>query len=149
MDKKEYAECFKDPRWQKLRLKILERDAFTCQRCGSSQDTLNVHHRYYEWDKKPWDYPMSALITLCEECHKEEKEYLKESCDELIKAMKEKFFASEIQEFACEIYHMSLPHVPDVYMSALCWFLKNKKNQKKMIEAYFKSLARKNKVKNG
>lgn len=30
---------------------------------------LNVHHKYYIQDRKPWEYPDEALITLCESCH--------------------------------------------------------------------------------
>ncbi len=35
---------------------------------------LNVHHNYYIQGKKPWDYPNSALVTLCEDCHKKRHE---------------------------------------------------------------------------
>jgi hypothetical protein len=66
-----YSEKFKDPRWQKKRLEILERDEFTCQLCGDKESTLHVHHWYYEKGKDPWEYPDMALITLCEDCHKE------------------------------------------------------------------------------
>jgi len=30
---------------------------------------LNVHHEYYQDDTLPWDYPDSALTTLCLFCH--------------------------------------------------------------------------------
>jgi len=30
---------------------------------------LNIHHKYYIKGKKPWDYPNTALITLCQDCH--------------------------------------------------------------------------------
>ena len=66
-----YVEKFKDPRWQKKRLEIMERDDFTCTICGNSEKTLNVHHGYYERGKQPWDYPDIALKTLCEDCHEE------------------------------------------------------------------------------
>lgn len=32
---------------------------------------LEVHHTYYIDEKLPWEYPDSALITLCSSCHKE------------------------------------------------------------------------------
>ncbi len=31
--------------------------------------SLNVHHKYYLYSSKAWEYPDSALITLCEHCH--------------------------------------------------------------------------------
>ena len=67
--KKTYAEKLRDPRWQKKRLEIMERDSFLCRVCFDKDKTLNVHHRYYEKNKAPWDYENEALITLCEECH--------------------------------------------------------------------------------
>lgn len=31
---------------------------------------LHVHHKYYQKNKLPWDYPDNALVTLCWLCHK-------------------------------------------------------------------------------
>lgn len=74
MDKKDaYNELLKDPRWQKRRLEIFERDNWTCQICGTKDKMLHVHHIAYIKNRKPWDYPDNLLITLCEECHKEDK----------------------------------------------------------------------------
>src|SRR5262245_55772347 len=67
-----YQKKLLDPRWQKMRLQVFERDEWCCQRCFSSEETLHVHHRYYTRDTDPWDYPMEALVTLCETCHEEE-----------------------------------------------------------------------------
>jgi Zn finger protein HypA/HybF involved in hydrogenase expression len=65
-----FTDQYKDSRWQKKRLEIMERDKFTCQSCGKSEDvTLNVHHAYYEKDRKVWEYPNHTLITWCEQCH--------------------------------------------------------------------------------
>ena len=71
--KKSYYELLKHPKWQEKRLKIMEEAGFECQNCGSKDDTLHVHHLYYEKDKAPWDYPEEALQCLCENCHKEAK----------------------------------------------------------------------------
>ena len=69
--KKTYAEKLKDPRWQKKRLAIFERDNWTCQGCGATDKTLHVHHIFYEDDTEPWDSDDNSLITLCEDCHEE------------------------------------------------------------------------------
>lgn len=69
-----YAEKLKHPMWQKKRLEILSRDEFTCQRCGSKDKMLHVHHRYYLKVEFPWEYPDKALVTLCFECHEEEEQ---------------------------------------------------------------------------
>lgn len=65
-----YFELLKDPRWQRKRLEIMERDNFTCQECEDTEATLNVHHKAYAFKKMaPWEYPDDWLITLCEGCH--------------------------------------------------------------------------------
>ena len=68
--KEEYGESLKDPRWQKKRFDILNRDNWTCQICGSKEKTLHVHHLCYDKNKNPWEYDEMSLITLCEGCHK-------------------------------------------------------------------------------
>ncbi len=67
-----YAEKLKDPRWQKKRLEILERDKWTCFCCGRKTETLHVHHLLYITGKDPWDYESNFLITYCEICHETE-----------------------------------------------------------------------------
>lgn len=68
-EKLTYAEMLKDPRWQKRKTEILNRDKFTCQLCGDTTNTLHVHHLKYLKGHKPWEYNGEDLITLCEECH--------------------------------------------------------------------------------
>lgn len=68
----EYWELLRDPRWQEKRLRIMERAGFKCERCGSSNRTLNVHHSYYMKGAAPWEYPDLSLHCLCEaKCHPE------------------------------------------------------------------------------
>lgn len=67
-----YSEKLRDPRWQRRRLEILNRDDFTCQNCSDKTSTLHVHHCFYRSELEPWDYPLSSLVTLCECCHEEE-----------------------------------------------------------------------------
>ena len=64
-----YSEKLRDPRWQKKRLEIMNRDAFQCCDCRSKTETLNVHHAFYRKGADPWDYDNEWLITLCEPCH--------------------------------------------------------------------------------
>jgi hypothetical protein len=67
-----YRELLKDPRWQKKRLFILERDGWQCQFCPDKESTLHVHHtKYFPGD--PWDTPDGYLVTLCESCHESEE----------------------------------------------------------------------------
>jgi hypothetical protein len=68
-----YLEKLKDPRWQKKRLEILQRDNWTCQCCGDTENTLHVHHWFYKKGKDPWEYDAEDLSTLCEDCHEAER----------------------------------------------------------------------------
>lgn len=63
-----YAEKLTDPRWQKKRLLVMERDEWECQDCGATDTTLHVHHCYYERGG-PWETDERALLTLCASCH--------------------------------------------------------------------------------
>lgn len=70
-----YWQLLQHPEWQKKRLEIFQRDEFKCQHCGEKEKPLHVHHWYYlsfGADRKPWEYPNIALITLCVDCHKAE-----------------------------------------------------------------------------
>lgn len=62
-----YAQKLKDPRWQKKRLEIFQRDDWKCKACGDTSQMLCVHHERYVGD--PWNCPPEYLVTLCETCH--------------------------------------------------------------------------------
>ena len=95
MVKSNYATKLKDPRWQKKRLEILERDKWTCQLCGDTESTLMIHHLRYLKENEPWEYNENLLITLCEECHQSETEdrYNADKC--LIALLKETGFLTD------------------------------------------------------
>jgi hypothetical protein len=58
---------YQDPRWQRLRLEIMQRDGFACVACGDATSTLHVHHIEYQGEL--WATPPDRLQTLCESCH--------------------------------------------------------------------------------
>ncbi len=66
--------------WLQIRKKVFNRDNFTCQRCGITQEEygkreLDVHH------KKPFDIfkdnSLANLKTLCRPCHVKEEAMIK------------------------------------------------------------------------
>jgi|SRR5579864_9673791 len=63
-----YADLLRSPHWQRKRLKICERDNWTCLRCLDTERELQVHHTFYD-GRKPWDYPDESMKTLCVDCH--------------------------------------------------------------------------------
>ncbi len=67
---KSYAEKLLDPRWQRKRLEVLQRDGFVCQNCSSRDKTLHVHHKCYLKGVEIWDYQDQYYQTLCVDCHK-------------------------------------------------------------------------------
>lgn len=86
-----YSEKLKDPRWQRKRLQILERDNFTCSQCGDTEDTLHVHHICYPKSRNPWDSDNDTLVTYCAPCHSLH-EYFKKNleCVEIVDVIKVK-----------------------------------------------------------
>jgi hypothetical protein len=62
-----YKEKLLDPRWQKKRLEVFNRDNFTCQLCGDTESSLHIHH--LEYINNPWDVDNESLITYCQHCH--------------------------------------------------------------------------------
>lgn len=67
-----YQEKLTDPRCQKKRLEVFERDNWQCQSCGRADKSLHIHHLKYLVGCDPWDYDNSFLITYCSVCHETE-----------------------------------------------------------------------------
>lgn len=87
MGRDEYRQKLLDPRWQKRRLEILERDGWACRQCHDTTTTLHVHHRVYG-KGDPWDVPNHYLEALCENCHAEETEARPELEHSLLRRMR-------------------------------------------------------------
>lgn len=79
----DFWQQLRDPRWQKKRLEILQRDGWACVDCDESESELHVHHLRYVTGKKPWEYADEDLRTLCKTCHKDTTSITRESRDRL------------------------------------------------------------------
>ncbi len=105
-----YSQKLKDPRWQKRRLKILDRDNWACQVCHDTEETLHVHHLWYE-KGEPWDSPDEALETLCANCHEDETALRPMNERDLIDMLRKcGFRATDIHELRCALYPLLLPN---------------------------------------
>lgn len=66
-----YSQKLKDERWKKKAKLVKKKAGWKCQDCGSTAN-LETHHCYYTSIRsghEPWEYPLSALRCLCQECH--------------------------------------------------------------------------------
>ena len=141
----EYSEKFKDPRWQKIRLEVFERDGWYCQKCNETEKTLHVHHKYYKKSKEPWEYPIEDLVTLCEDCHEEEGRIRPGIERSLLFALRKLFFADELSEIAIG-FHCINPCAdhggcqPSIMSGAIAFALTDIQMQKIMLENYWKEL---------
>ena len=111
-----YSEKLRDPRWQKKRLEILERDERKCQSCFDYTSTLAVHHRIYIKGKEPWDYPNEHLVTLCENCHAQEMEERSECEQSLLEELRKHYFALDIYQISQGLFDGGLKPLIDQYL---------------------------------
>jgi len=105
-----YKEQLLDPRWQKKRLSILERDDWRCQYCHDNKSTLMVHHLIYEHEFA-WEADDDTLITLCNKCHKEYHETYA-SCEKIIlncirKKLKDPFIITCVAELFSDVNNLN------------------------------------------
>ena len=110
-----YSQKLKDPRWQKRRLEVMQRDGFKCRQCGDSHSTLNVHHCVYR-GKDPWDTSTGLLLTLCEKCHRE-----RQTLEQLKRSQFEEIFAQSSLE---KLARLSVKDdFESDYQSEIRWYL--------------------------
>jgi hypothetical protein len=132
-----YLKKLRDPRWQKMRLEVMNRDEWTCQQCLDKESTLHVHHRYYIQGAEPWEYPLEALVTLCEVCHESEGPQMQEAKELLVRAVATHFLGGDVLAVAEGFHRLKLRHLPGVVASAIRWALEDEVMQDQIIEGYF------------
>ena len=56
-----WSSAFRDSRWQKLRLQVMERDGWKCKACGRGENDRYHVKRYTmhitRQEQAPWEYP--------------------------------------------------------------------------------------------
>ena len=113
-----YKEKLTDPRWQKKRLEVFNRDSFTCVSCGAKDKSLHVHHLKYH--KDPWDVSSDYLQTLCFECHDMEHKQSNEISIPNIQNTKPLILESD---FVLNGVHITPGSKPGIYDYNLKWAL--------------------------
>ena len=134
----EYSEKLKDPRWQKIRLQVFERDTWDCQHCFRGDLTLHVHHLYYQRGKEPWEYPLEAFKTLCEDCHEAETKNRPAAERMLLDAIRRQGFShKDVLEMAAGFAVMPMVHIEEVVALSIKDSLTNYVTQKALQELSF------------
>jgi len=64
-----YSEQLKSPEWQRKRLEAMEAAEWQCEQCECKTRQLHVHHKEYKNGRMAWEYSLSELVVLCEQCH--------------------------------------------------------------------------------
>lgn len=142
-----YSEKLSDPRWQKKRLEIFERDGWACIKCGDSESTLHVHHVRYIPGKDPWDYKNHMLMTLCANCHEAEKEMRRdyESC--LLDILRDfGFLADDIYSITAGFVGLHSQYPPEVSATIVEFALSNQEEWDKICKDYFNHITKSKKT---
>jgi hypothetical protein len=135
--KKTYSEKLKDPRWQKKRLEVLERDQWCCQSCFDTENTLHVHHLTYNSGSEPWEYDNHLLMTLCADCHDFEHLEKAKSFKQLGESLYKKgFLSGHINQIASSVDDVNTKRFhPDRVSSFFSYLLCNEDVLYKLLNA--------------
>ncbi len=63
---------YRRDKWINYREEVIRLDGYACTMCGKSREdgvVLQVHHKFYDKGKKPWEYDYDACVTVCKKCH--------------------------------------------------------------------------------
>ncbi len=105
-----YAEKLKDPRWQKLRAEIIQRDGNRCRDCAAYYPTLDVHHCFYA-KGEPWETHPIFLRTVCRDCHKTRQRYedsAKESLAYVFMTLNNREGDDELRNFSYKLNEIAM-----------------------------------------
>jgi hypothetical protein len=145
MANKSYSEKLRDPRWQKKRLEILQRDNFKCRICNDTESELQVHHLSYAND--PWEIDNWYLVTLCKDCHAHESKY----GNQAFAALKVHLFNAKVHSFNCylsalvpnenlspdEVFKNTKPHIKN--LSSVLYYLFSDKELQELCDKWIRN----------
>jgi hypothetical protein len=135
----DYLEKLKDPRWQKKRLEIFERDKWKCALCNDKENTLVIHHKLYITETEPWDYPNDYMVTLCETCHDFESQCRSQFERQLIDILRLKFPAFDLVNIMSGFEHLSSDKGSHIISEAYEWALSSPDICNKLISMYLEA----------
>ncbi len=71
-----YSDQINDDRWREFSQRVRSSRNF-CECCKRADVTLQVHHLFYDFERKLWEYSDGEVVVLCQACHHEIHEGLK------------------------------------------------------------------------
>lgn len=132
-----YSEKLRDPRWQKMRLEVFNRDDWRCCVCGTKEVTLNVHHRWYERGQEPWEASLDQLVTLCEDCHGNESNNRRADEERLLATLRRFYYSHDLYQIEKVFLSMPLIHVGEVQLTAVAWYLSCPEKMQAVMDEYW------------
>ncbi len=72
-----YREQISSDEWAEFSRRIRSQRGNTCEICRLGDRATQVHHVFYDMDRKLTEYSGQELMVLCVECHKQVHEQLK------------------------------------------------------------------------
>lgn len=114
MAKMTYSEQLRHPNWQRRRLEILSKASFSCEWCGDTESTLNVHHKHYRKGRMAWEYEDHELTALCEPCHRQEHEH-RAVLDEILNELSCDYAVGILAGYATRLGHLSPQRSADIF----------------------------------
>ena len=112
-----------------------------CDVCRRGDVVLQVHHKFYTYDRKPWEYSYDEMMVLCRECHKAIHEELNIFRRSVMGSFKPNEFRllNAALKVAMEVYD------PLTFTHALVEFVQNPSLLRRYAESYGRQTAFKSK----
>ncbi len=70
LTKDSYRDQIASPEWKEFSRSIRQTRG-ACEVCRQRKDGTQVHHIFYDFSRKLWEYGPDAVIVLCAECHRQ------------------------------------------------------------------------------
>lgn len=103
----------------------MNRDSWSCNKCGDTDEMLTVHHKWYDKSLMPWEYPSSCYITLCNSCHNQYHKNEKDLMATILNNLKKSLIDIEDFYAISEAFKNSEIDFTQYHIPAIVYFLTN------------------------
>lgn len=71
-----YRELLQTNEWKAFSKDIRQNHGGCCRVCKRRDVVTQVHHLFYDAQRKPWEYTAEEVVLLCADCHEQTHEHL-------------------------------------------------------------------------